>query len=493
MEILDHIVLGFSVASSLINLLYCFIGVLLGTVVGILPGLGPMGAVAILLPFMYSIGDPVTSIIFLSGIYYGAQYGGSTTAILLNLPGEPSSLVTTIDGFQMSRNGRAGAALSIVAVSSFIGGTVATLFIAMLAVPLAEIAFLFGSTEYAALMATGLLASVALSQGSFLKGLAMLLTGVLLGTVGTDINSGVLRFTFGIFNLADGISFVVIAMGVFGLGEILYNYLHEKELRITVPKLKNLYPTKQEIKEAIPSACRGTLIGSIMGLIPGAGTILSSFAGYIVEKKISRNPEKFGKGAVEGISSPEAANNAGSQTGFIPMLSLGIPTTPMMAMMLAALIINNIQPGPSVISNHPFLFWGLIASMWIGNIILVILNLPLVGIWVKILQIPRVILYPLITLTCIAGTYYVNNNWFETWLLLPMCLAGYLFKVLKCEPAPLAMGFVIGVFFEEHLRRALTISQGNWIIFIESPISLTLLMISLITMIGSIFFKSRRQ
>jgi TctA family transporter len=480
---------GFEAAISLTNLLWCLLGVTLGTVVGVLPGLGPFAAISILLPITYHL-DPIAGIIMLAGIYYGTQYGGSTTSILLNLPGESASVITTIDGYQMSKNGQAGIALSISAIGSFVGGIIATIFIASMAMPLAAIATKFGPTEYTSLMVLGLIAAVVLSRGSIFKSSSMVMVGILLGTVGVDINSGVERFTFGIPNLYDGISFVIIAVGMFGLSEIIYNILHTNEVKVAKPNLKELYPSKKDLKTAFPPIIRGSLLGSLLGMLPGAGAVISSFASYTVEKNISKTPERFGKGAIEGIAGPESANNAGAQTGFIPMLSLGIPTTPVMALMMAALLIHDIQPGPLTITENPTLFWGLIVSMLIGNLFLVILNLPLVGIWVSILRIPRKFLYPTIIGFCFVGAYYVSNSFFSVLLLIPFGILGYLFKRWGCPPAPLAMGFVVGSALEEYLRRSLMISNGSWMTFIEHPISLTLLIISVILVI---YFSLRKN
>lgn len=491
MEILNNLLLGFSTVLTWKSLLWCLVGVTLGTLVGVLPGLGTMAAVSILLPIIYNIGDPTLSIIFLAGIYYGTQYGGSTTAILLNLPGESSSVVTTLDGYQMAQQGRAGVALAIAALSSFVAGTVATLLIMLISRPLAEVAFLFGPAEYASLMLLGLLASVALIQGSWLKGLGMVCVGILLGLIGTDVNSGSTRFTLGLPELIDGISFGIVAMGVFGLAEIVYNALHVPRTQINRVSIGSMYPTRQELKQSLAPASRGTLVGSIMGLLPGGGALISSFASYALEKKLSKNPEKFGQGELSGVAGPEAANNAGAQTSFIPMLSLGIPTTPVMALMLASLIISGIQPGPQVMTNNASLFWGLIASMWIGNFFLLILNYPLVTVWVQILKISWKILYPIILVVCVIGAWYINNNWFDVWMLIPMAILGYVLKLLDCEPAPLAMGFVIGTMFEEYLRRSLQISQGDWMIFIQRSGSLTLLIITVCLVFLSIWSKRR--
>lgn len=493
MEILENLLMGGQVALTWQNLAYCFLGVLLGTLVGVLPGISPVAVISILLPMSYALGDPITSIIFMAGIYYGSQYGGSTTAILLKIPGESASLVTTLDGYAMTRNGRAGAALAIAALASFFAGTVATLIIGLLAAPMAEVAFKFGPAEYTALMVLGLLAAISLTNGSFLRGLGMALIGILLGTIGIDINSGTQRFTFGDPNLMDGISFAIIAVGVFGLGELLYNLFTGSDIKPRIPKLRDLYPSKQEFKESAMPTVRGTAIGSMLGILPGAGALLSSLASYAVEKKLSRDPENFGKGKVAGVAGPEAANNAGAQTSFIPMLSLGIPTTAVMALMIASLMIHGIQPGPQIISSNPDLFWGLVVSMWIGNAMLVILNLPLVGVWVSVLKIPRMLLFSLILVACIYGIHSINNNWFDVWLLLPFAIFGFVCKKLDLEPAPLAMGFVIGLMFEEYLRRSLMISRGDWMYFLDKPISATFLAIAAILVIASIVFKSRKR
>jgi TctA family transporter len=493
MDILNNIVSGFSVAVSVTNLLWCFIGVTMGTLVGVLPALGPLAAVSILLPIVFNIADPVTGIIFLAGVYYGTQYGGSTTAILLNIPGEISSTVTTIDGNQMARKGRAGAALSIAAMSSFFAGTVATIIIALLSQPLSKTAFFFGAAEYGALMLLGLFAAVSLNHGSMLKGIAMVFVGILLGLVGSDVNSGVVRFTLGIQELTDGIPFAILAMGLFGLGEIVYLLFHERKDNKIITTVDNLYPTKKEMKESLMPTLRGTFLGSILGLLPGGGAIMSSFASYAVEKKISKKPEEFGRGAVAGVAGPEAANNAGAQTSFIPMLSLGIPTTPTIAIILAVLIIQGIQPGTTVMTKHPDLFWGLIVSMWIGNFMLLLLNLPLVGLWVSILRISWKILYPIIIVICLTGAYYINKSWFDVLLLLPFALLGYIFKRLECQPASLIMGFVLGALFEEHVRRALVISRGDWLVFLNKPISLAFIIITCILLIIGISFRKKNQ
>ena len=493
MDILSNILLGFGVAFSATNLLWCLIGVMLGTLVGVLPALGPLAAISILLPLTYSMSDPIAAVIFISGVYYGSQYGGSTTSILLNIPGEVSSSVTMIDGYQLTRKGRGGAALSIAALSSFFAGTVATVFIALLAQPLAKVAFFFGAAEYAALMLLGLVAAVSLNNGSLLKGAGMVLIGILLALVGSDINSGDVRFTLGIPELTDGISFAIVAMGIFGLGEIIYNTFHTSKIKATVPSFKELYPSKQEIGQSAMPTLRGTFLGSLLGLLPGGGPVMSSFASYAMEKKISKNPQEFGRGAMAGVAGPEAANNAGAQTSFIPMLSLGIPTTPVMALILATLMIHGIKPGPQVISTEANLFWGVIASFWIGNFMLLLLNLPLVGVWVSVLRLSWKVLYPIIFLICVIGAYYISNNWTGVLLLLPFALLGYIFKLLDCKPTPLAMGFVVGALFEEYLRRALIVSRGDWLVFLYKPISLTFLLIAFVLVISSIVFRYRKN
>lgn len=489
---MENILLGLDVAFTATNLLYCLLGVFIGTAVGVIPGLGPMAAISILLPMTFGLSDPIAAIIFISGIYYGTQYGGSTTSILLNLPGETSSVVTTIDGYQMTKNGRGGAALTMAAIGSFIAGTVGVMIIGILGEPISKLVFLFGPAEYSALMILGFLAAVSLTQGSFIKGLGMVLIGILFGSIGIDINSGTERFSFSSIYLYNGISFVIIAMGIFGLSEIILESINKNKSKLIVPKFRDLYPSKREVKDSLPAIARGTGIGSILGMLPGTGAIISSFASYAVEKKISKNPELFGKGAIQGVAGPESANNAAAQTSFIPALSIGIPATPVMSLILATLIIQGIQPGPQVISSNPNLFWGLIVSMWIGNIFLLILNIPLIGIWIQLLKFPKKLFLFLIITVCIFGTYSINNSWFDVALLIPFTILGIMFKKLGCEPAPLALGFVIGPMLEEYVRRALIISEGNLNIFINSSTSLFLLSISFIIVAGSIIFKKQK-
>ena len=474
MELLDNLSLGFATAFTLQNLLYCFIGCLLGTMIGVLPGLGPIATIAMLLPATYAL-PPIAALIMLAGIYYGAQYGGSTTAILVNIPGESSSVVTAIDGYQMARRGRAGVALFTAGFGSFFAGCVATLVLAAFAAPLAELAFKFGPAEYFSLMVLGLIGAVVLASGSLVKAIGMIVLGLLLGLIGTDVNSGAARYSFDIPELTDGIGFVAIAMGVFGFAEIMNN-LEQKEKRETfLDKVTSLWPGKEDFKRMIPSILRGTSIGSILGVLPGGGAALAAFAAYSVEKKTSKHSAEFGKGAIEGVAGPESANNAASQTSFIPLLTLGIPPNAVMALMVGAMTIHNIQPGPQVMTSNPALFWGLIASMWIGNLMLIILNLPLIGVWVKMLTIPYRHLYPAILVFCCIGVYTVNNTNFDIFMTAIFGIAGYLFFKLGCEAPPLLLGFVLGPMMEENFRRALLLARGDFTVFLTRPLSLGLL------------------
>ena len=474
MELLDNLALGFSTALTLQNLMYCLIGCVLGTLIGVLPGLGPIATIAMLLPATYSL-PPIAALIMLAGIYYGAQYGGSTTAILVNIPGESSSVVTAIDGYQMARRGRAGVALFTAGMGSFFAGCVATLVLAAFAAPLSELAFKFGPAEYFSLMVLGLIGAVVLASGSLVKAIAMIVLGLLLGLIGTDVNSGTARYSFEIPELTDGIGFVAVAMGVFGFAEIMTN-LEQKEKRETfLDKVTSLWPNKEDIKRMIPSVLRGTSIGSILGVLPGGGAALAAFAAYSLEKKSSKHSAEFGKGAIEGVAGPESANNAAAQTSFIPLLTLGIPPNAVMALMVGAMTIHNIQPGPQVMSSNPALFWGLIASMWIGNLMLIILNLPMIGVWVKLLTIPYKHLYPAILVFCCIGVYTVNNTTFDIFLTAGFGVIGYLFTKLGCEAPPLLLGFVLGPMMEENFRRALLLARGDFTIFFTRPLSLGLL------------------
>ena len=477
MELIDNLGLGFQTALTLNNLLYCFIGVLLGTLIGVLPGIGPTATIAMLLPVTFAL-SPVTSLIMLAGIYYGAQYGGSTTAILINLPGESSSAVTAIDGYQMARQGRAGPALAAAALGSFFAGSVATLVLATLAPALADIALEFGPPEYFSLMVLGLVSSVALAHGSVVKALGMIVLGLMLGLVGTDIYTGTPRFTLGFPELYDGLNFVAVAVGVFGVAEILRNLETERDREVAVKRVTNILPSWSDLKAMSAPILRGTILGSALGILPGGGAILSSFAAYTVEKKLSKTPERFGKGAIEGVAAPEAANNAGAQTSFVPMLTLGIPANPVMALMIGALIIQGITPGPNVATDEPALFWGVIVSMWIGNLMLVLLNLPLIGVWVRLLKIPYYVLFPAILAFSAIGVYSINSNAFDLFAVAAFGILGYVLVKLDCEPAPLLLGFVLGPMLEEHLRRAMIISRGDPSIFLIRPLSGILLLLA---------------
>lgn len=495
MELLSHLALGFETALSPLNLFYCFAGVLIGTLIGVLPGLGPAPTVAMLLPLTFGL-PPVSGFIMLSGIFYGAQYGGSTTAILINTPGESSSVVTALDGYQLARKGRAGEALAMAAIGSFIAGTISTVIIALLAPPLARGALLFGPAEYFSLMVLGLIAAIALANGSVLKAIAMAVLGLLLGLVGTDVTSGVQRYTFGALQLSDGVSIVAVAMGLFSIAEVLRNLEDPSKEQATVVQITGLAAGLSRFRSALGSILQGTAIGSVLGILPGGGATLSSFASYAIEKKISREPEKFGTGVLQGLAGPESANNAGAQTSFIPMLTLGLPSNPVMALMIGALMIHGIQPGPNVISEQPALFWGLIASMWIGNAMLVVLNLPLVGLWVKLLTFPYHLLFPtILVITCI-GVFSFNNSMFDAWMLVLFSVIGYVLMKLRCEPAPMLLGFILGPMMEEHLRRALLLSRGNPIVFVERPISATMLAIAVLLIVApalSIVRKRREE
>ncbi|MFZ5549367.1 MAG: tripartite tricarboxylate transporter permease [Pseudomonadota bacterium] len=497
MDLLSNLGLGFQTAFTLSNLLYALGGAVLGTLIGVLPGLGPVATIAMLLPSIYAL-DATPALIMLAGIYYGAQYGGSTTAILINVPGESSSVVTALDGYQMARRGRAGAALAAAGLGSFFAGCVGTIIIAAFAPPLTELAFQFGPAEYFSLMTLGLIGAVVLASGSLVKAIAMIILGLLLGQINTDVISGVPRYSFDVPELTDGINFVTIAMGVFGFGEIIANLGRPAEHREVFTKhVSGLWPTRQDFKDAFPAVLRGTTLGSILGVLPGGGALLAAFAAYTVEKKMKARPDEvpFGKGNIRGVAGPESANNAGAQTSFIPMLTLGIPPNPVMALMVGAMTIKGIQPGPQVMSSNPDLFWGLIASMWIGNLMLVILNLPLIGIWIKLLTVPYRFLFPAILSFCCIGLYTLNNNNFDVYMATLFGVIGYTFYKLGCEPAPLLLGFILGPMMEENLRRALLLARGDWTAFVTRPLSAGLLLASValiaIVMLPSI--KNKRQ
>jgi putative tricarboxylic transport membrane protein len=489
---IGNLALGFSTALSPENLFWCFVGVLLGTLVGVLPGIGPTATMAMLLPITFTF-EPVTALIMLAGIYYGAQYGGSTTAILINLPGETSSAVTAIDGHEMALAGRAGSALAAAAIGSFVAGTIGTLVIVLFAPILAGIALEFGSAEFFSLVVLGLIASTALARGSLIRALAMIVLGLLLSTVGQDIFSGTPRYTFGVRELYSGINFVSVAVGMFGVAEILKNLDNEHAAAVIVERISNLVPSRDDLRRIIRPIVRGTLLGSVLGVLPGAGHVLASFASYSIEKKMARDPHQFGRGAIEGVAGPESANNAAAQTSFIPLLTLGLPAHPVMALMVGAFIIQGITPGPTVINDEPELFWGLIVSMWIGNVMLVLLNLPLIGIWVRLLRVPYRVLFPAIIAFACMGTYSINQNMWDIVAIAFFGVLGYVLIKLACEPAPLLLGFVLGPLLENHMRRALIISHGDVTTFVTRPISLTLLVLAVGALLLAILPAIRRR
>jgi putative tricarboxylic transport membrane protein len=483
MDIVSNLATGFATALSPINLVYCFLGVLLGTLVGVLPGLGPVATIAMLLPATFAL-SPEAALIMLAGIYYGAQYGGSTTAILINLPGESSSVVTALDGYRMAEQGRAGPALATAAIGSFFAGTVATFVVAFLAPPLASVALMFQAPEYFSLMVLGLVASIVLAQGSLVKAVGMVVLGLLLGLVGTDVNSGTARFAFDRPELADGISFVVVAMGVFGIAEIVRNLEPGRSRHVHVASVGSLLPSRQDVGRMVAPILRGTALGSLLGILPGGGALLASFAAYSIEKKVSPRSAEFGKGAIEGVAAPESANNAGAQTSFIPMLTLGIPSNPVMALMIGALILQGIRPGPNVMVEQPKLFWGVIVSMWVGNLFLLVLNLPMIGLWVRLLMLPYHLLYPAILVFSAVGVLSLANAPFDVYLMGLFGVLGYVFVKLDCEPAPLLLGYILGPMMEEYLRRAMALSRGDPMIFLERPISAGMLAAALLAMIA---------
>jgi len=481
-ELLANLYLGFGVAITPYNVLFCLLGALVGTLVGVLPGIGTVATIAMLLPITFGL-PPVGALIMLAGIYYGAQYGGSTTAILVNLPGETSSVVTCIDGYQMARQGRAGPALAIAAIGSFFAGTVGTLLIALAGPPLAEVALKFGAPEYFSLMLMGLVAAAILAQGDMVKSLAMVALGLLLGIVGNDVNTGLPRFTFGINELTDGIGFVVVAVGVFAVGEIISNIGGSEPREVFTAKVTHLYPTRDDLRRSLGPILRGTALGSFFGVLPGTGPAVASLSSYLVEKKLADDPSRFGRGAIEGVAGPEAANNADAQCKFIPMLTLGLPVSGVMALMLGALTIQGIQPGPEVMAQRPELFWGLIASMWIGNLMLVVLNLPLVGVWVSMLKVPYRLLFPAIMAFSAIGIYSVNNSAYEIYMAALFGVLGFLWIKLGFSPAPMLLGFVLGPMMEENLRRAMLMSRGDPSVFVTRPISLGFIIVTALILI----------
>jgi TctA family transporter len=489
---IDNLLLGLSVALTWNNLLFAFMGCIIGTAIGVLPGIGPLATISLLLPITFGL-DPITAIIMLSGIYYGAQYGGSTSAILLNLPGEITAVVTTLEGHKMALRGRAGAALAVSAIGSFIAGTFATLVVAATGPLLTSVALSFGPAEYFALIVLGLVVTTVLSQGSVIKPMAMIVLGIALGLVGTDVQSGQSRFTFGFTQLFEGVGFVAIAMGMFGITEIVRSLENPEGRHGTISRIGSLWLNKEEIRRAAPSIARGTLLGSALGILPGGGLALSTFASYLMEKKLSRYGHEFGRGAIEGVAGPESANNAASQTSFIPMLTLGLPANAVMALMVGALMIQGIQPGPTMVETQPELFWGLIVSMWIGNLMLLIINLPLIGVWVSLLKVPYRFLYPTILVFCAIGAYSVNNSTFDVYMTVIFGLVGYILGKLECEPAPLLIGFVLGPMLEEYLRRAMVLSRGDPMVFVERPVSAILLAIAVIAVAAMLIPSIRKK
>jgi putative tricarboxylic transport membrane protein len=487
----DNLELGFVTAFSLQNIGLCFLGCLIGTLVGVLPGVGPIATIAILLPITFQL-DPTGALIMLAGIYYGAQYGGSTTAILVNIPGEATSVVTTLDGHQMAKQGRAGIALGIAALGSFFAGTVSTMVIAALGVPLTKVALLFGPAEYFSLMVMGLAFAVVLARGSLLKAAAMILVGLLFSTVGTDLDTGEERLTFGIANLSDGIDFAVLAMGLFGFSEVLRNLETPETRDVVRGAIGKLLPGKEDMKQSALPVLRGTLIGAILGILPGNGAVLGPFASYTIEKKLAKRPERFGRGAIEGVAGPESANNAGAQTAFIPLLTLGIPPNAVMALMVGAMTIHGIIPGPLVMTKSPDLFWGMIVSMWLGNLMLLVINLPLIGVWVRLLKVPYRLMYPAILIFCCIGMYSINNSSEDVILTAIFGLFGYALYKFGFEPAPLLLGFVLGKLMEEKLRQAMILARGNLATFVERPVSGVLLVLALLVIVVAVLPAARR-
>ncbi|MCW5686583.1 MAG: tripartite tricarboxylate transporter permease [Pseudolabrys sp.] len=491
-DLISNLALGFGIAAQPYNIMLCLIGALVGTLIGVLPGIGSLATIAMLLPITFGL-PPVGALIMLAGIYYGAQYGGSTTSILVNIPGESSSVVTTLDGHQMAKQGRAGPALAIAAIGSFVAGCVATVLVAALGAPLTSIALLFGPAEYFSLMVLGLIFAVVLASGSVLKALTMILVGLLLSMVGSDLETGVSRMAFDIPEMSDGIGFVQVGMGVFGFGEILRNLDNPGNRNIVQSKVTGLMPTIADLKASAGAIARGTVLGSILGILPGGGTIIASFAAYTFEKKMSKNPKKFGKGAIEGVAAPESANNAASQTSFIPLLTLGIPPNAVMALMVGAMTIHGIVPGPQVMTKQPDLFWGMIASMWIGNLALVVINLPLVGVWVRLLRVPYRLLFPMIIIFCVVGIYSLNNSPFDVAMTALFGVVGYWLIKHDFEPAPMLLGFILGPLMEENLRRAMLIARGDATVFLTRPLSASLLVLALILLVIAVLPSIRKR
>ena len=492
MNILEHILLGFQVSLQPVNLFYCFVGVVLGTLIGVLPGIGPVATISILLPITVKI-SPVSAVIMLAGIYYGAQYGGSTTSILVNIPGEATSVITCLDGYQMAKQGRAGPALGIAAIGSFIAGTLGLLALTFLAQPFSDLALKFGPPEYFSLMVLSLVILAYLAQGSMIKALIMAMFGLVLSYVGTDLVTGQLRFTFGILDLSDGFDLVPLVMGFFGISEVLINVEQSLSREVLETKIQNLLPTLKDWARAKWAVVRGTLIGFFLGILPGAGLVIATFVSYTVEKKVSREPEKFGTGMIEGVAGPESANNAAAQGAFIPLFTLGIPPNVTMAILLGALIIFGLQPGPLLIKDHPDFFWGVVVSMYIGNGMLLILNLPLIPLWVQVLKVPYPILFPLILLFCLIGSYSLSNNTFNVFIMILFGVLGYLMRKFQYEGAPLVMAFVLGPLIEQALRRSLIISGGSFEIFFTRPISAVTLLIAIFLLFSSFLIHGRKK
>jgi putative tricarboxylic transport membrane protein len=492
MDVFSNLLIGFAVAMSPTNLGLCFTGALTGTLIGVLPGIGPVATIAMLLPITYGL-PPDGALIMLAGIFYGAQYGGSTTAILVNLPGEASSVVTTLDGYQMARQGRAGAALAIAAIASFIAGTIATAAIAVAGPQLARMAGAFASPEYFALMVLGLVAATILASGPVFKAVAMIVVGMFLGCIGTDISTGAQRFTFGFPELADGLDFVPVAMGLFGIAEIIRNLEAGEESRSVLDRrISDLVPRWSDFRASLPAILRGTGLGGLLGVLPGAGPTLSAFGAYTIEKRLARDGSAFGKGDIRGVAAPEAANNAASQTAFIPMLTLCIPPNAVMALMIGAMTVHGIAPGPQVMTQHAELFWGMIASMWIGNLMLLVINLPLVGLWVQLLRVPYRLLFPAITMFCVIGVYSLNNSVFDIYSMVVFGVVGYLLSKAGCETAPLLMGFILSPMVEENFRRSLHLSHGDPLVFFARPISGMLLAIAILLLLSTVLPAIRR-
>lgn len=494
MDVFSALGHGFSVAATPLNILFCFIGAICGTLIGVLPGLGPVATISLLLPATYAL-DPVGAIIMLAGIYYGAQYGGSTTAILVNIPGESTSVVTAIDGYKMALQGRAGEALAIAAIGSFIAGCFGTVVIALLGPPLAMMAQKFTSPDYFSLMVLGLVSAVVLANGSAFRAIAMIFLGLLLGMVGMDINTGEARMTFGLIELSDGINFVALVMGFFGVAEVVSNLENVSQRIINRTKINSIWPSFKVLRGAWGAVTRGTVLGTLFGVLPGGGATIASFSSYALEKRVSKTPERFGNGAIEGVAGPESANNAAAQTSFVPLLTMGIPTSATMALLVGALTLHGIAPGPTIISRQPDLFWGLIASMFIGNAMLVIINLPMIGLWVRLLNVPYRILYLVIAVICAIGVYSVNNSSFDVYMTIGFTALGYILRKLDAEPAPLLMGFVLGPMVEENFRRSLITSHGDPMVFLQRPISLALLLLSAALLISIVMpaISKRRQ